>query len=66
MRPLFNPMDAQPERGYVPSAKLAEFIRWRDMTCRAPGCDVPASQCDIDHVIPYGDGGLTHAWNMNS
>jgi hypothetical protein len=44
---------------------LAEFIRWRDMTCRAPGCDVPASQCDIDHVVPFGDGGRTHASNMN-
>jgi len=65
VRPLFNPMDTPPEPGYVPSAKLAEFIRWRDMTCRAPGCDVPASQCDIDHVIPYGDGGLTHASNLN-
>jgi hypothetical protein len=65
VRPLFNPMDAPPEPGYRPSAKLAEFVRWRDMTCRAPGCDVPASQCDLDHVIPYGDGGLTHASNIN-
>jgi hypothetical protein len=65
VRPLFNPADAPPEPGYRPSAKLAEFIRWRDMTCRAPGCDVPANQCDIDHVIPYGDGGLTNASNMN-
>jgi hypothetical protein len=64
-RPLFNPMDAPPEPNYRPSAKLAEFIRWRDMTCRAPGCDVPASDCDLDHVIPYGDGGLTHASNLN-
>jgi len=65
VRPLFNPADVPPEPGYRPSAKLAEFIRCRDLTCRAPGCDVPASQCDIDHVIPYGDGGLTHASNMN-
>jgi hypothetical protein len=65
VRPLFHPVDAPPEPGYVPSAKLAEFIRCRDLTCRAPGCDVPASQCDIDHVIPYGDGGLTHPSNMN-
>ena len=65
MRPLFHPVDAPPEPGYVPSAKLAEFIRCRDLTCRAPGCDVPASQCDIDHVIPCGDGGLTHPSNMN-
>ena len=65
VRPLFNPADAPPEPGYVPSAKLAEFIRCRDLTCRAPGCDVPASECDIDHVIPYAEGGLTHASNMS-
>jgi len=65
VRPLFNPVDAPPEPGYVPSAKLAEFIRCRDLTCRAPGCDVPASQCDIDHVVPYAEGGPTHPSNMN-
>jgi hypothetical protein len=65
LRPLVHPMDAPPEPGYVPSAELAEFVRYRDLTCRAPGCDVPARQCDIDHSIPYGDGGLTHASNLN-
>ena len=65
LRPLFHPLDAPPEPGYRPSAKLAEFIRCRDLTCRAPGCDVPANECDIDHVIPYGDGGPTHASNLN-
>jgi hypothetical protein len=65
VRPLFNPLDAPPEPGYTPSAKLAEFIRYRDLTCRAPGCDVPANQCDIDHVIPYDDGGLTHPSNLS-
>jgi hypothetical protein len=65
VRPLLHPMDAPPEPGYVPSAKLAAYVRWRDITCRAPGCDVPASQCDIDHVVPYGDGGLTHASSLN-
>ena len=65
VRPLFNPVDAPPEPGYVPSAKLAEFVRCRDLTCRAPGCDVPASQCDIDHVIPFAEGGPTHPSNMN-
>ena len=65
VRPLFNPVDAPPEPGYVPSAKLAEFVRCRDLTCRAPGCDVPASQCDIDHVVPFADGGPTHASNLS-
>ena len=39
----------------------AEFVRARDLTCRAPGCDRPAVECDIDHTIARSDGGLTHA-----
>jgi hypothetical protein len=64
-RPLINPLDAPPEPGYVPSKALADFVRYRDVTCRAPGCDVPASRCDIDHTIPYAQGGLTHASNLS-
>ena len=64
LRPLLHPLDANPEPGYLPSAKLAEFVRCRDLTCRAPGCDQPAVHCDIDHTIPYADGGLTHASNL--
>jgi hypothetical protein len=62
--PVIHPLDAPPERGYVPSAKLADFVRCRDLTCRAPGCDQPAVFCDIDHSVPYGDGGATHASNL--
>ena len=46
------------------SAKLAEFVRCRDLTCRAPGCDRPAVGCDIDHTIPYANGGATHPSNL--
>lgn len=62
--PLVHPGDAPPERGYVPSQALAEFIRCRDLTCRWPGCDCPAVYCDIDHTIPFSAGGPTHAANL--
>ena len=62
LRPLTVPVDAEPH--YIPSAKLAEFVRCRDLTCRAPGCDQPAVYCDIDHTIPYADGGPTHPSNL--
>jgi Domain of unknown function (DUF222)/HNH endonuclease len=64
LRPLTFPAAAEP--GYVPSAALADFVRCRDLTCRAPGCDQPAVDCDIDHTIPYADGGPTHPSNLKS
>ena len=64
LRPLVHPADAAPEHGYAPSRRLADFVRCRDLTCRFPGCDKPAVRCDLDHTIPYGDGGQTHASNL--
>jgi len=59
LRPLAIP-SADPESGYRPSAGLAEFLRWRDLTCRWPGCDAPVARCDIDHSVPH-PAGPTHA-----
>ncbi|OBF64395.1 hypothetical protein A5753_11020 [Mycobacterium sp. 852002-51971_SCH5477799-a] len=64
LAPLVHPGDAPPEPGYVPSKALADFVRCRDLTCRWPGCDQPAANCDVDHTIPYADGGRTHASNL--
>ncbi|MDO3637036.1 HNH endonuclease signature motif containing protein, partial [Mycolicibacterium arseniciresistens] len=64
IRPLIHPGDAPPEPRYTPSRKLAEFVRCRDMGCRFPGCDVAAFSTDIDHTIPYSQGGPTQASNL--
>jgi len=61
---LVHPADAPPEPGYAASKALADFVRCRDLTCRWPGCDRPARECDLDHTIPYADGGPTHAGNL--
>jgi uncharacterized protein DUF222 len=61
---LVHPLDAAPEPGYVPSKALADFVRCRDLTCRWPGCEHPAFDCDIDHTVPHADGGATHASNL--
>jgi uncharacterized protein DUF222 len=63
LQPLIRPVEAH-EPGYAPSAKLADSVRCRDLTCRAPGCDQPATECDLDHTIPYADGGRTHPSNL--
>nr|WP_172826680.1 HNH endonuclease signature motif containing protein [Mycobacterium sp. 1423905.2] len=62
--PLIHPGDAPPEPGYVPSKALADFVRCRDLTCRWPGCDQAAVRCQLDHTIPYAQGGATHASNL--
>ena len=61
---LVHPADAAPESSYTPSKRLADFVRCRDLTCRWPGCDRPAADCDLDHTIPYARGGPTHASNL--
>lgn len=55
---------------YRPGVQLAELVRQRDRTCRHPGCHVPASNCEIDHVIPYNHrnparGGWTILTNLH-
>ncbi|MBU3751929.1 MAG: DUF222 domain-containing protein, partial [Mycobacterium sp.] len=64
VRPLVQPADAPAEPGYRPSRALADFVRARDLTCRAPGCDRPATDCDLDHTVPYAEGGATHRSNI--
>ncbi|KMO74487.1 hypothetical protein MOBUDSM44075_03587 [Mycolicibacterium obuense] len=65
LRQIVHPGDAPSEERYVPSRALAEFIRCRDVTCRFPGCDVPATEADIDHTVPYPVG-PTHASNLKT
>ena len=39
---------------------IRRAIQVRDQHCQHPsGCDIPADQCDIDHIVPYAEGGLT-------
>ncbi|WNG85724.1 HNH endonuclease signature motif containing protein [Mycobacterium sp. ITM-2016-00317] len=51
---------AEPEKGYRPSAGLKDFLQWRDLTCRFPGCDAPVAHCDVDHTTRWPFG-VTHA-----
>ena len=39
---------------------LRRVIEVRDRHCQHPaGCDVPAVDCDVDHIVPYAHGGTT-------
>jgi hypothetical protein len=49
---------------YRPPPRLKEYIAARDLTCRFPRCRQPAWRGDLDHTIPYDDGGLTCRCNL--
>jgi len=45
-----------PTIGYRPGVQLTRFVKARDRHCRFPGCRRPATQCDLDHLIPWPTG----------
>ncbi|MCP9275512.1 HNH endonuclease signature motif containing protein [Mycolicibacterium arenosum] len=62
IRPITSPGE-EAEPRYRPSAATDHFVRLRDLTCRAPGCDRLAEFTDIDHTVPY-PAGPTHAGGL--
>jgi hypothetical protein len=50
---------------YTPPADLAEHVIVRDRTCRFPTCTRPAAGCDVDHTVPYEQGGPTSDGNLD-
>lgn len=43
---------------------LRAFLVSRDGTCRFPGCTRAADRCEIDHAVPWGEGGSTDRANL--
>ncbi len=51
-------------QSYEPPQALVDFLMARDRTCRFPGCRQPARISDIDHAIPWEEGGETNLENL--
>ncbi len=49
---------------YVPPPNLVHLIRVRQRTCSFSGCRRAAVRCDIDHTIPFDQGGRTCECNL--
>ena len=54
---------------YTPNAALAHWVRTHHPTCRHPGCTVPSTRCDLDHIVEFDHhnpehGGWTIATNL--
>jgi len=50
--------------GYQPPESLRRAVRWRDRRCRVSGCSKPAESTDLDHRVPFDDGGATSGSNL--
>jgi hypothetical protein len=48
---------------YKPGALLTEFVQLRDQTCTFPVCMKPSQLSDIDHLVPFDQGGATDQHN---
>ena len=51
---------------YAVSDRLREFLVTRDRRCRFPGCQRRAANCEIDHALPWDEGGPTTLSNLGA
>jgi hypothetical protein len=47
-----------------PTASQKRAVHASDETCVFPGCRMPATDCDLDHRIPYSENGATTPSNL--
>ena len=47
-----------------PTRSQARRVRARTRTCATPGCRQPAIGCDLDHMRPWSEGGVTDSENL--
>ena len=64
LRPVIDTTEHLHVEGYEIPDRLREQVIQRDHACVFPWCTRPARGCDIDHVIPYDDGGETATDNV--
>lgn len=50
--------------GYATTPTMRAAVTGRDGHCRYPGCEEPATTCQMDHVIEYDEGGATTPANL--
>jgi Domain of unknown function (DUF222) len=51
--------------GYRIPGWMRNLIEVRDQDCGFPICRRPVSRCDLDHTVPYDQGGLTCPCNIS-
>ena len=64
VRPVLDLGEHLEVPGYTPSPRLREQVILTHPTCVFPGCTRPSRSCDLDHVVPWADGGPTCSCNL--
>ncbi|UIZ92789.1 HNH endonuclease [Corynebacterium sp. CNCTC7651] len=54
----------QTTEAYKPTPAMRAAVVARDGTCIFPGCRRPAENCQLDHRIPFDEGGATTPSNL--
>ena len=49
---------------YTPTEAMRRVVCARHTHCVFPGCTMPSSRCQLDHRIPFGQGGKTTPGNL--
>ncbi len=64
VRPVIDLAGSQPVDSYEIPDRIRRQVELRDHHCVYPHCTRPTESCDLDHVVPYAEGGETSAGNL--
>ncbi|GAB3076707.1 HNH endonuclease signature motif containing protein [Corynebacterium aquatimens] len=59
-------VESEETTSYTPTARMKAFCAGRDGTCLWPGCSLKAEKCQLDHRVPFDEGGPTTPGNLFS
>ncbi|GAA4109416.1 HNH endonuclease signature motif containing protein [Nocardioides fonticola] len=64
VRPVLDLAEHRSSESYEIPTLLREQVILRDVTCVFPHCTRPARSADIDHIVPWDQGGSTSTDNL--
>lgn len=64
VRPVIDLAGHEPTDSYEIPARLREQVMTRDPQCVFPSCTRRARRADVDHIVPFEDGGPTCGCNL--